>query len=56
MEAGHQASGKLPLNLSVCHTSVGIQDKIREVIPNGNNEIQDFEKLIKINRWCAQDM
>ena len=34
----------------------GIQDKIREVMPNGNKGIEDFNNVIKINGGCVHDM
>lgn len=52
-KVGHHAFGKLLLSISVCWNSEGIQDKIREVLPNGNQKIQDFDNLSKIN---AHDM
>lgn len=52
-KVGHCAFGKLLLSISVCWNSEGIQDKIREVLPNGSQKIQDFDNLSKIN---AHDM
>lgn len=34
----------------------GIQDKIRDVMPNGNKGTEDFDNVIKISGGCVHDM